>query len=1029
MGRYLAFWLCMVLCILPLKAWGEGGSPERPCLGVPRVLQEQPFIGRFFNRYPYENYGARDYPRRLPLSSNLRNIYSPLGDSLLYGTEVVRWIEERGLGAQRGSTDLRERFRHGQMGYSFGGLFNHVLVGSDGTDAWQAKLIYANELRSKFTPLTFKMSNLDGLRLDVATEHHQFSALCSRIYAPLLTSARGRGTDSIVKAKALLVGAHYEHQIGFLHVGATFVNAHQYEPLMTNTAQTLKGVPGAIQNAPALIALRISDDSPEDGRGGAILYDAKVTINGVPRPDIVPFIIRLHKRGNERQSYVQELMSNGKRKPLVPVGGDYQAINRGSPFSTYDPYIDFYSGDVAVYYRGYEFPFWIDHLYYRDFKLYGPDHVLNPGYAASKKDITVHSQFADELAEPSGDFGLVQMNDLPQVFSGREYGILYVNLEPVGERITSVHIDLDLANDYRVEVSEIDLAGQAPNPPNPNYRDRYRYATFFRTVARAAGSPQDGVHKTVRVTVGTPTGLSLYSVNLYGVLAGFRINAEVARSSSFYQYVTGPPAPRVPRDALSINAHDREEYPGERHTAHDNAYYITVQRDVRRFGFGAEYFSIGPLYTTELRNYVGNDEQDLSGNPIAYNCTNIHRLVEDNDDNDQYPDSWNVEYANVFQGQSDMDGVFPGLDEDHDGIPDTNRDFDTRPDYIQPFLMYYADPQVYDYGLDLNHNDYIDARENDYKADLPYDTDLRGLHVYGSYRLLDGLTSTLGLLKSKQIAGDEPNDALYGRLTYRQRIPLLGRFFAELSLERIHDGIPDELSVYSDRVMSVAEQLQVFPGVGRGARLSFFQEETREDPLYYKNSLLTRFFVDGQWTAVPHLKMRNKIKYEINQQRRGELYDHTLQGSDRITRWAMVHTIDYQWQIAPRLRLFSGLKLRYLKEDRRSLGLPIRHERDVIPILKLRYQFTDKTRFQIGLQGIGNLFPYTVRDLVHPEKDFRQRDAVLMLTNWSDYLGYIISTNGGVAYKVKVFRDPKVGATGNERFTSAFVNVILGFKD
>jgi len=212
----------------------------------------------------------------------------------------------------------------------------------------------------------------------------------------------------------------------------------------------------------------------------------------VPRPDIVPFIIRLHKRGNERQGYVQELMSNGKRKPLVPVGGDYQAINRGSPFSTYDPYIDFYSGDVAVYYRGYEFPFWIDHLYYRDFKLYGPDHVLNPGYAASKKDITVHSQFADELAEPSGDFGLVQMNDLPQVFSGREYGILYVNLEPVGERITSVHIDLDLANDYRVEVSEIDLAGQAPNPPNPNYRDRYRYATFFRTVARAAGSPQDG---------------------------------------------------------------------------------------------------------------------------------------------------------------------------------------------------------------------------------------------------------------------------------------------------------------------------------------------------------------------------------------------------------------------------------------------------------------------------------------------------------------------------------------------------------
>jgi len=1030
MRHRLTWYLCIALLLgmFHQEILGQQeDTPEHPRLGAPRILPDQPFMGRFGLRY--ENYGIKDYPRLPPISGNLRNIYSPLGDSLLYGTEVVRWIEARGLGVQNGSTYLQERYTHGEMGYSFGNLFNYVVMGSESTDRWEGRLIYANELRSKFTPLTFKMSNLDGLRLDLATAHNKFSALCSRIYAPLYTSARWRGRDNIVKAKALLLGAHYEREIGFLHLGTTFVNAHQYEPLMSNEAHTLEGLPGAIQGAPALIALRISDDSPQDGKGGPILYDAKIYVNGVPRPDIQPFIIRLHRWRDERQSYVQGLMSSGKRKPLSAPGGDYQAINRGSPFSTYDPYIDFYSGDVAIYYRGYDFPFWIDHLYYRDFKLYGPDHLLNPGHPKSEKDVTVHTEFAHEQAGPSGDFELIQMGDLPQTFDGEEYGMLYVNLEPIGEYITSVHVDLTLANDYRVEVSEMDLAGQAPEPARPNYRDRYRYATFFRTVARASGNPQNDAPKMVRVKIGTPTGLSLYSVNLYGVAAGFRINAEFARSSSFYQYASGLPAPRVPRDALSINAHNREEQPGERHVVHDNAYYITVQRDFGRFGFGAEYFSMGPLYNTELRTYVGRDEIDLSGDPIAYNNTMIHRFVEDNDDNDRYPDSWYSEYANVFQGQCDMDGVFPGLDEDHDGIPDTNRDFDTRPDYTQPFLMYRSDPQVYDYGVDFNNNDYIDARENDWEADLPYDPDLRGFHGYGSFRLLRGLTFTLGLLDAQQIAGDAPSEALYSRLTYHQSFPTMGRFFVDLTLKRVHDGVPDHLSVYSDRVMSIAEQLAVFAGVGRGGRLSFFQEEVREDPLNYKNSLFTRLFIDNLWTAVPHLTMRNKIKYEVNQQQGEELYDGTFQSSDRLTRWAMVHTIDYTWPLTHRLSLFSGFKLRYLKEGRRSLSLPLSHRREGIPIVKLQYDLTEHTQFQIGVQGLGNFLPYTVTDLVRPEEDFRQHDAVFMITNWSRYRGYIISTNAGIGHKVKTFQDAEVGETGNERFTSSFVNVILGFED
>ena len=97
-----------------------------------------------------------------------------------------------------------------------------------------------------------------------------------------------------------------------------------------------------------------------------------------------------------------------------------------------------------------------------------------------------------------------------------------------------------------------------------------------------------------------------------------------------------------------------EEHPGQRSSVADNGYYLTVERDFDRTSFGGEWFRVGPLYTTELRTYIGRDEADLFGNPIAYNNTMVHRLVEDNDDDDRYPDSWYNNAPSRSQGQSDI---------------------------------------------------------------------------------------------------------------------------------------------------------------------------------------------------------------------------------------------------------------------------------------------------------------------------------------------------------------------------------------
>ena len=1020
--------LVLLPAILQAQDGRLGQEPELVERLPARILQDQPFVGRF-DESPYRNFGFKNYPRLPEFSSNLTYHYNTLGDPLIYGTQLVNWVERRGLGVQRGYSLATEGGGHGETANAYRNLFGNVIIGTDGTDTWQSKFIYGDEIRSSLTPLTMKLSNMNGLRIDVATKLDNFSAMLSTLPWAGQTgqgpSVDGRPSPRV---PTMMLATHYQRKIGFLNVSGTFLNIHQYEPLMASRFESLRGAPGAIQTAPAMVALRILDDSPQDGRGGPVLHDVKVFVDGELHPEFEPFIVHLNKRRDERQVYMAPLRNDGTRFAL-PTLRNYAFENRGAPNSGYNLYININPVDPAIWYRGYEFPFFIDHLFYRDFKLNDENHVVDD------EGTMVRDAFAYDQAEDSGDFvGLSTMADLPQAFDGETYGILYVDLESIQQSITSVDIELTLANDYRVEMSQIPMAGSTETPPGRNHAERYRYASFFRTVARADGNPQDGTPKRVRIKVGAPTGLRLASAAINGVYKGFQINGEFARSSQYQQYVSGVPGPRVPLsaqfptlDALAVSALQREQASGARGTISDNSYFLTVQRGFDRWDVGGELFSMGPLFTTEFRSYIAADEFNLNGFPVAYNNTLLHRMVEDNDDNDRYPDSWYA-WFDRKQAQMDIDGVFPGLDADSDGIPDTNRNLNREPDYLEPFLMYDADPQEFDYGVDFNHNDFIDSRENDWEADLPYDPDLRGLHLYGSYKPLPGLKLTLGSMDAEQNAGALPSESLYSRVSYGRHVPTIGIFFSELSVERIRDGVEDPLSVYSDQVLTLAEQKRIFSST-RNQDIAPFREEIRLDSLNYKNSTFTRLFAEAQWQAVPHLSMQNKVKLEINHQHGGELFDDTVQASDRQSRWTMAHKIDYDWEIVPNLTLFSGFKFRYHKQWRRSLELPVVHERHLIPMMKLEYSLTSRTRFQLGAQGITSKLPYRVTDLARPEEDFEQRDTVLMMTNLSRYFGYIISTNAGVRHRIKKFEDPTEDVIRGERFTAVFVNAILGFED
>ena len=95
------------------------------------------------------------------------------------------------------------------------------------------------------------------------------------------------GTDN---DSGILLGGHYEREAGPLRVGATLANQHMFDVRYPTT--DLRGDLRSSETIPALLAVRISDDSPGDGRGGPVVYGVQLVVNGQVRPDLVPIVVR-----------------------------------------------------------------------------------------------------------------------------------------------------------------------------------------------------------------------------------------------------------------------------------------------------------------------------------------------------------------------------------------------------------------------------------------------------------------------------------------------------------------------------------------------------------------------------------------------------------------------------------------------------------------------------------------------------------------------------------------------------------------
>ena len=931
---------------------------------VPAVVPDRMFLGdpgELYQNYAFTGYRNYDSLSGRPPWSN---IYDPLGNFLISGRQLGTWTAEQ-------STEGDIRSGNSRIRSNLANFHGLLSVGGQTYSGWASNLIFSNTgsglfwtkgIITRFTPLTLNRVSLQGVRGDILSPFGDaLSLVASYQY---LSYAGGRGLHGGGDDSVIILAGHYERETGPLRLGATFANLHLFD---TRTPMSdLRGNLHSTQPIPALIAVRISDDSPNDGRGGPVVYGVQLVLNGQARPDLPPDLVR------------RDLDNRFTVVGRTPVGGKFR------PSSYYDTG---QSGIPSTPYFGMEQPLYADYLFRRDH--------------AQGEDVS-ESTDVDRLVRFIGweDPSQVQRAD------GTEALVYYFNLEGL-THVREVEVEASVGNDYRIEVANISVTNSREGT---SYDSRYS-APYYKTVRRAEGNVQDLSNvERIRIPVGQETGQSVWGVNMALDLVGLRVRGEFAQSIRYSRYRDG-----VPGEELVIVDRDPVLYEGNGRRHHDRepAGYFQLERETARYGFGGELFSIGPMFNQRLTKRPGDIGGLGGGFPYLRNSTTFFSLLEDNDDGDANPEL-------KIRGFAPRDlSVFPGNDADNDGIPDTNRNLNGVPDFLEPFLLYQADPDEYVYGLDFNNNEVVDEREDDRKEDLPYDRDLRGGHAYVRWKPWTGAGATVGWLQSHQIAGGGRNDQRYLRLHYSGERPGVGEWMIENELKRVWDDVPDDVFSWTASATAVDSRF-LRQDEGRFAYFPTFSS----DPLNYRNSLANRLYMSGTLRWLPGWRIVTRLKVEHNRQHGGRLGDGSEQAKDRIRSLAWVQKADYTWHWR-NLTLQPALKGLWLKRTRQRAERALDHTRTVVPIVMARYELSPATEVQAGLQGVPGWW-FEETHLAEPRDSFKRRTTMVFLSNMSDYSGYKISTNVGVKQDRLEYAD-EFRSLESFDTTEIFVRLYLGY--
>jgi hypothetical protein len=511
---------------------------------------------------------------------------------------------------------------------------------------------------------------------------------------------------------------------------------------------------------------------------------------------------------------------------------------------------------------------------------------------------------------------------------------------PDPNEITRAQVEVVVANDYRIEIASNRQLNADDN-------------VVFLPAARARGNVQDGSNQRVLAfDYGLPTANNIagFTVELTN-LAGVQGYLEMNLNTRYRQY----PNPNLKRH----HAHSEQSL----------AWVATLSQNLRPFFWYGEAFSMAPEYSTSV---VVSDPEGV----LDYdNDFQRYEFVEDNDDQDRQPD-----WQRKGWGPGD-DEIFPGWDENNDFVSDFNQNDNEDspnliPDYEEPFLRFYADRPEFLYGVDMNHNQWVDRFENDQEADYPYRRDQQGFNIYAGAFLGPGVRLSLGWMRVRQLTDLRHNRAGYLLFTLDHNHPRLGRVRLYQDLSKVQDTIADDLL-----------QWQQPPNTRGSVHLV-------SDALPARNAWVNTTWLGWEHRPLGAFKLEHKFKWQLYRQLDPRL-DLQLRGLRRYGSFVgLIDKAEYTWTLG-RISLNPRWKSEFLYQAPVLADQPRRKELTELLALVVRLPFMRRSIVESGVEYEHFLQLYQPPP-PGADPDFKALTTTVQLTNLSEYQGYRLTTTAGV---------------------------------
>ncbi len=219
----------------------------------------------------YTNYARNSYRRYVNTSQEGDYFYDVYGNFVTRGWLVYDWQQDRPQ--QFGSSILKTN--------RYNSWFNKLVIASDSKGQYYYSLTIGDEIRTTLTPMTFSKPGFNGIQWDFAADKYAATLLLSRPSRPGISTSLDI-PDQKTSATNLLGGRSIVQVGDFIELGATYITAFQTQTLLEDfSGNPFNG--GSLttdQNALPIksIVIRLSDDSPQDGEGGAALFDDEIVI-------------------------------------------------------------------------------------------------------------------------------------------------------------------------------------------------------------------------------------------------------------------------------------------------------------------------------------------------------------------------------------------------------------------------------------------------------------------------------------------------------------------------------------------------------------------------------------------------------------------------------------------------------------------------------------------------------------------------------------------------------------------------------